>query len=670
MLIKTIFTQPQWKPYYVGKELETLFDGFNEDEIIKKFIFYITNKISINSDNSLSIIELVIYEKIINTMISNIHEVHHVNFIQSLLIFYDGIPSISKVIEQRRRRIKNYLESNEKKILFKQYFDNLSTVNKKLFENLSKDYHINNDINQCKDTIKFDYFKWIKNRFSVDKSIGPSSNFIKKFELFIKIKMENIIPKINIYINSSNQNGESDLKIFKYISQTYNSGDFCIHTTDSDLIHAILVQQTYYKIINMDINFSVVKYLKLNNAQMLDANTIIKNIMETYNNINNTKTNNYKIIWDICLLFLFFGNDHLPSSIEIGPELGLEFFLKKHYIALGKNNIINLNKTSISLDLNNLLLLLEKINETKKNNITKIILQRYFKMNNTLISILVDKLDLDFNQIQEYLKEFIIFKANQLSPVELEKLDSCDLRKILKTDVPIHNYKFDNINNTLLEESLDYYNHDYMGLIPYIKPFNITNDPYQDLYNYISDKAIMQLTKQIPYLYDHFDINYHMTLVKNLSDSNNLLDSNDYLKKIFHLTLSQFGPMKDFHTDNLTFYKYNNVPSLEKLINFIKKIPENVKQTKIWLDEINIDNVKPEKYLNSINHHLLITPFISISTLPDEIKKIASQLNTIDNLWFNKNDFEYRDIDIKKFFQLWEKAYDKKITNNIINFNL
>ena len=45
MLLKTIFTQPHWKPYYVGKELETLFDGFNEDEIIKKFIFYIINKI-------------------------------------------------------------------------------------------------------------------------------------------------------------------------------------------------------------------------------------------------------------------------------------------------------------------------------------------------------------------------------------------------------------------------------------------------------------------------------------------------------------------------------------------------------------------------------------------------------------------------------------------------
>ncbi len=345
--LKIIFTQPHWNPYYIGTELENLFDGFNEDEIIKKFIFHITSKITssttretdtTNNSNhdktdSLSIIELVIYERIVNVLINYIEKIHHPNFIQSISIFYDGIPSFSKVIEQRRRRIKNFLESNEKKVLFKKYFDNLLTNNKNLFENLSKEYIKPSNFENLDDkTLLFDYFKWVKNRFSIDKSIGPSSNFISNLELFMNIKIQKFFPKIKIYINSAKENGESDLKIFKYIAEHELNGDYCIHTTDSDLIHQILIQQSYYKIINKDINLTVVKYLKNFNligyAQVIEANLLIKNILELYNSTNNIKTNNFKIIWDLCLIFYLFGNDHLPSSVEIGPELGLDFFIK------------------------------------------------------------------------------------------------------------------------------------------------------------------------------------------------------------------------------------------------------------------------------------------------------------------------------------------------------
>ena len=185
-LLQVIFSQNHWKEYYDKKTLELLFDGYNEDEIIQKFISYITHKSTDN--NSLSIIELVIYEKITDSIINNIREIHMIDIIQELLIFYDGIPSYSKIIEQRRRRIRNYLESSQKKILFKKYFDNLSTHNKSLFDNLSKNYNIINE------NILFDYFKWIKNRFSIDKSIGPSTVFIiDPLPLFISLVKQSII---------------------------------------------------------------------------------------------------------------------------------------------------------------------------------------------------------------------------------------------------------------------------------------------------------------------------------------------------------------------------------------------------------------------------------------------------------------------------------------------
>ena len=506
ILLKNIFMQPHWKLYYIGSDLENIFDGYNEDEIISKFITYISSRITSNIDLSsdknegLSILELVIYEKIINTIINYIDKIHYVNFIQSISIFYDGIPSISKVIEQRRRRIKNYLESNEKKLLFKKYFDNLLPNNKNLF----------------------DYFKWIKIRFTIDKSIGPSSNFIKNLELYMNIKINKNYPKIKIYINSSKENGESDLKIFKYISQEELNGDYCIHTTDSDFIHQILIQQSYFKILNKDINFTVVKYLKNANlvgyVQILDSNLIIRNLLDLYNSLNNIKTNNYKIIWDLCLIFYLFGNDHLPSSIEIGPELSLEYYIKTHYNSLGKNNIVTLKNSHISIDLKNLLNLCEKIYENNELNITKIILQRFFKINNVLISLFVEKFSLNFKQILEFMKNFIIYCGIK----NTEEIDDNDLRKIFLKDIDISAYdsyldlsifnlkkdkqKYFNESIELIKENIDWYENEFNGLILYSKPQNITNDSYQDLYNYISEKASSNLSKKYPNYYDHLNI--------------------------------------------------------------------------------------------------------------------------------------------------------------------
>lgn len=693
-LLQNIFTQEHWKPYYVGTQLENIFDGFNEDEIITKFLKYITTKIvsKINPDEGLSIIELVIYEKIINMMTDYINQIHNPSFIQTLSIFYDGIPSVSKIIEQRRRRIKNFIESNQKKVLFKKYFDNLLPNNKKLFGNLSGNCYKNIETFELENLI-FDYFKWVSNRFSIDKSIGPSSNFIKNLELCMNIKIKNNFPKIKVVINSAQENGESDLKIFKYISindGTLN-GDFCIHTTDSDLIHQMLVQQTYYKILNKDINLSLVKYLKNFNyigyAQILESNLIIKNILDLYNTVNNTKTNNYKIIWDICLIFFLFGNDHLPSSLEIGPELGLEFYLKKHYQSLNKLNIVNLKKSYITLDLNNLVVYFEKINETNIQNTTKIILQRFFKINSYLLNIIVDKLNLDFDNLLKFLKKFIIIRALQLPKEEYNKLDSEDLRKLLTTNLEnpddYKNYEilgFDEIKTQsiidsiqLIEDNLCYSEKEYFGLILYNKPLNITNDPYQDLYNYISEKANQKLSKQLPDLYDHIDLGDHL---KNLLTLDTNSEPNDYLKKVYHLAITQFGNMKDYHSDNLTFYKYYTVPSINQLIKYLKIAPDTY--TKLWLKEIKEDNIDPSEYFNSSNHHLLITPFILNYTLPKDVQKIIQELEPIENLWLNSIEtFNYRNINIRNFFKKWNEATSRinlnktnKINNELIQVNL
>ena len=656
--LKKILLQPHWQIY----NFQNLFDGFNEDEIITRFITSITNKVPIsnNTDELLSIIEIIIYEKILNKIIYLINKIHYTNFIQSIVIFFDGIPSFSKIIEQRRRRIKTHLESQERKKLYKIYFDGLEINNKKLIENLSKNYNINNNID-----LYFNYIKWIKNRFTTNKSISPASVFITNLEEFIYSKLNKLFPKCKIHINSSKENGESDLKIFKYIALNENNYDYSIHTSDSDLIHQILVQQTYYKIINRNINLCLIKYIKKNNidefAQIIDAPNIIKHLLESYNTINNIKTNNYKIIWDLCLLFYFYGNDHLPASIEIGPELGLEFFYISHYKALNNNNIINLKKSCINFDLNNLKLLLEKINETKQQNITKIILHRFFKINNQFVNLLVDKFKLNFEEIKDFLKKFIINRGLNLSIDS--NIDDCDMRKLYCIDIEnpeiYKDFSIFNLNDVntklliesinLIENNIDYYDYTYNGLILYYKQINITNDVYQDLYNFINDKAITTLNKQYPLFYEYTNINQHI-------EEKNSYCTNDYLKELYNLILSQFGNMKDYHSNNITYYKYYNTPSLSNIIDFINQINPEVSQTKLWFKNIKNDNV--EKYLDTSSHYLLISPFLLYyNTTNDFYKKIQP----IDNLWIDDiNNFDYKNINFNDFLQVCSNALNNK----------
>lgn len=682
--INYIFNQSHWKLYYENNNFENILDGYNEDEIIHNFLFFITSKIPNNTIYNLSIIEFIIFEKIYDTIIKYINKFHIINnddvsFIQSIAVFFDGIPSFSKIVEQRRRRLKNYLESIEKKKIFKLYFDNLLPNNKKLSDNLSKKYIDINDNN-----LYFDYFKWIKKRFSIDKSFGPSCEFIKNLDEFISNKIKNKFTNINIYINSASENGEADLKIFKYIANK-QYGDYCIHTTDSDLIHQILVQQSYYKIINKDINLTVIKYLKNYNligyAQILDANIIIKNMLELYNNLivqskksnnesptkyENIITNNYKIIWDLCLIFYLFGNDHLPSSLEVGPELGLEYFMITHYKALNNNNIINLINNEITFNINNFLLLLQQLNINKNENITKIILQRFFKINSLLINLLVDKLKLSFNDILLYLKYFIY---HQSLKIKIDELDDDDLRKIIYLEGDIYDNLNDHIkeqilnNEKLINDNIDYYDSRFMGLILYSKPINICQQDdkelYQDLYMFIIDKINNDQCHKYPKLYDHININYHLEL---LNDNNINNDCNSYLKKIYHLVTTQFGSMSNYYTNNLTFYKYYSVPSIDKLIEFIKSSDDIINN---WNNEIKEENVT--NYFNSINHHIIISPFLSLNKesdtylyyLSDVIKNIITNNNNtkqIDNLWLTSDDinlFNYRDIDIKDFLLNW-----------------
>jgi len=636
--ILEIISEDHWK------ECKIIFDGDDEIEIIKNF------KIILNKNNLLN---TIVSRKIFNNITNNINKIHCVEIIQYINIIFDGIPSFSKVLEQRRRRLRNYIESIERKKKYDEKFKDL--------ENTIEEFN----------GINYDYFKWLKNRFTIDKSFGPISPIIKFLEEYLYKQLLDKYPNIKIYINQGIYNGEADYKIFKSIYEKNYEGDICIHTIDSDLVHQIIVQQNYFNIINKDIKLSVVRYnYKNNHIQYIEASKIIKNIDKVYYEISN-KNNNKHIIYDICLLFLFFGNDHLPSSYEIGPEMSIEYFLKIHLkIFNNERTIIRVENNDVIFSYDDFCLYLKEINKNNELNKTKILLSRFFKINYNLLNYFTEKQELTLNQLVELSKK-ILFDSGKTSKL----LDEDDIRiklmnKYEKVDlsfeIKINNNEFkQNCEKLLLilDKTLD--EDDYCGLPLYNKiKFLLSNDNYQNLYNLFIDDITEEFQKKNKLIFDYITINDVINKENEIIDINIEDDmSYSYLKKIYQLVKTLFGNMKNYNCNNYTYYKYYETPKLSSLINFIEKN----KNLNLDIDLQN-ENVTSEKYLNSINHHIIITPYIKLMLWKITIPDIVNMINNIniENLWYNYEDnFEFKNFNINTFLKLWEFN-----TKNLKKYNL
>jgi hypothetical protein len=627
--------------------IENILDGVNENEIINNFKNYL-----INND----IIDNIIIDKIIYKIINWVNSLHIIDLVLTINIIFDGIPSYSKILEQRRRRIKNFLESKNRKLKFNDFIDNI--------ENSYYDY---NEIN-------FNYTKWLNLRFSIDKSFGPITPLIIKIEEILKIKLSAYYPSIKININSGKNNGEADYKIFNEIYKKNYLGDIVIHTIDSDLIHQIIVQQNFFNLIKKDILLSVVKYNNKDNnyIQYIDGTNLNKNLTTHYCTTNNILYCSPLIIYDLALIFYFFGNDHLPQSFELGAEINLEYYSKVHYKLFKNNTMIKLDiNNKVTFDLDNFKLFMKELHNNNEINKTKILLNRYFKFNYQLLYYLTDKLNLTFEKIILLCKK-ILFDDGKTK----QNLDEDDIRfklinKYEKLEYPlninnINNIEF-NLNMIKLLALLDITDEEnnYCGLPLYIKQFFFSDDKYENIYINFNEVIANDLIKKYPIIYDSITLDSYINIafpgysgkttnnkIISLIDDN--LNTEMYLKKIYHLVTTLFGDMSFYNPNNFTFFKGYQVPSLSSIINYLDS---NINLPLKWSNEILLETTTSDKYLNSFNHHLIITPFIKNILDKFKTNKIIFFIKNInvENLWFEDNnyDFMFKDFDLDDFINSW-----------------
>lgn len=639
------FELPWWKKYC--ENIEFIFDGDLDDDILSKFI----NFILMRQENGLSKLDLMTIDRIIHSIEEITDEFHIKKNIQTVGVFIDGIPSYSKILEQRRRRVKNYYEATSRKEKFNTYFGNI--------KNLYME----------EDGIKFNYFKWIEKRFSFDKSFSPISPIIKNLELEIKNYFTKKYPNIKLFIDSGANNGESDIKIFQYIQKNKLTGDVAIHTTDSDLIHLMLVQQTYYILKRVDVNISILKHTSRDedNINYYDGPGMINCMIKLNNELCKTDKYDYRLIYDFCFLLFLFGNDHLPSSLQFGPELGVEFIF--NLLKKNKNHIVNLVDDKIVLDMESVKNLFNNLNKQINQIIAKILIVRNFKLPFNVINVLTDseKLNMTYNSIIELIKNILYNDALSLK----DKLDDSDIRfSILKTHTLTWNkyseHQKDLINSIKeqLLENLDYTNMDNFGLTTYVKPYLKTKDNYQDLYNILSESTVTELNNKNKFLYETTKTDFFNQIDKDYD----LNMCYNYMKKIYHLTTSFFGNLETYHTNNITSYQYDQTPKIEDIIKYLNE-NDDVKK---WIKDIDEDNLKDNDYFNSVNHHVFITPYLALDNIKDNTIKTTVKSLDVNNLWIDKksiDEFKHNDVDVKEFLTEWDSASRDSEIPNIINPN-
>lgn len=654
--LEIILDKDHWKIF--KDDLINILDGDNKIQIIKELKNFLSSKkifkqkiiniLGKNFNKNLTTIDLLTFLKIYYFIKQKLNSIHYIEFVNNIFLFFDGIPSYSKILEQRRRRTKNYLESNIRKKNFRKNFDNMI-----------------NDI-YTKNGLSYNYFEWLNDKYSIDKSFGPSSDIILNLETFLKkfYKKNNLEDiNYNLHICSGKVFGESDYKIFKYISQKNIKNNIYIHTCDSDFLHLILVQQCYYNIFQKKIKFNLIRYYSKNLqiVQHISAEKIIKDILKIINKIYQNDDNNYLLVLDFLLLCYFFGNDHLPSCDWFGPELTLDeiiIILKK---SNNDKNIISYeSKNEIKINWDILLNFLIEFRNSNK--IFKIKFIRNFKIPDILTTFICN------NKIN-YDNFCDVFIPNYLSYLgSLENYNKNDWRfrsyeNIKNTVNPFLDYDLEEKKRLLLEKNLKNWlnftadiSADKKSYLPYFnKGIILSNqNKYQDLYIYVSQLSIKESCK-------NYNIIYKKPIKKNTIDKNIVVK--EYLFFFNYLIKNFFCDINNYNPCNFIYFKYLFVPCIDDIINYLKNL-----DLKNFSDEFkNFQKEKSSiktKYFDNLSHHLFITPYLLESDFFNQVKQypnleiILKELSKIDNLWINlenANNFNFRKLDPNEFLDNWYK---------------
>lgn len=545
-----------------------------------------------------------IIHKIKNKLIYLIDNFTEKDNLKQIYLAIDGVPTLGKIMEQRRRRYLGYVIQEIKKEIFKKYKKKLSK--KKL--------------------------KYIDSKVSFDKSkISPATKFMYELSKELKSftfrnKINSIFNNVNKYIVSDyNEYGEGEMKIF------WNCEDnSVIVSPDSDVTLLGLLLTNNKK------NIYILRHNQQKSIyEMIDVNKLRENLINYISKKIIIKNTNYnRIIKDIVILFTFFGNDFIQKVRSIDVKSGFEEIINLYINSYNKKGYL-INEKSINLVcFSEILLKLSNIE--KKSLQKKYIMENYknyyylksiLEIKNNFIEIIKQFLEdlkrlhkiLNKHKGKVYLKS-IQFKTNKFI-YKMRKL--VKMGGMFKTDedfikkyyeykkknkkYPELNIKFRRHTNTFdeyHEKKLKEINPDYTEYdLEIYKLENMLGD-YRSMLGY---KEI-DLGKVFIENYEFKEIPFNKSIKNYYKGHKKNKMCEEFIKGIIftfkHYVLSnKFVPV-------MWFYKYSKAPLISDIYDYVIK-----NKDKINTMTINI----PKKYFNSVQHLSYISPNEEIK--PEEFRK-------------------------------------------------
>lgn len=237
------------------------------------------------------------------------------NSIKRLFISFDGIPTMTKIVEQKRRRYMSYIINGLKRKIYLKYKEDFEQ-NRVLYE---------------------------KHKYGFDRGkIAPFNSYMT--DLYEYFKSDNFTNKMknkytcltDIIISSHLEPGEGEKKIMEDIITTNLIGNLIIYSPDSDvIILSVLIRNILNRKVIMNnsnnvknCNVGLIKYSSFDDKHTyIDSTLLCNNIHSYIQSKTLIKLDEDRVTNDISFIFTLFGNDFIPKIQSIDTHNNIETLL-------------------------------------------------------------------------------------------------------------------------------------------------------------------------------------------------------------------------------------------------------------------------------------------------------------------------------------------------------
>jgi 5'-3' exonuclease len=616
--------------------------------VLSQYLLKIMQNVTKEDFESRLIKEVGIFiETILSSYISS-------NILKSLSICVDGVPTMAKIYEQKKRRYMGDLLSN-----------------------------LSASSNENKGTI------WSRN------NISPGTDFMFDMVAFLKsdkfkFSVKKICPAIEkITVSGVDEIGEGEFKIIKIIEKIPPNDSIVVYSPDSDMIILLFLVDRSIVMLRYDQQESTYELPSYNVIEIDKFKNIFTEYIENKSVIlQNQRLNEANIIVDMVFILSVFGDDFLPKleTVRVNTDLNIliDFYIvcvyRYGYILTKKGN-----KYTVETDtfLKYLKLIEEKEDYFIERNAKHHMIYRYNKIEQSLLGDTLYKLrDLMINYIWKFIylnkpKDITINPINVLKHIPIEKFIKYIDNKEIDVDYKLLNsfsklninrmgwtnifesmlrlisFNFieiiQNIDGEILNRSINKTNYiecdktELLKLLlqvvystyelPFSIPIQLTNDTVQ--YNHFNstkapyaknlarmaprDKTMYMIEHKLDKYYSIFNPvdPFYKMVYKNLEyqGGNNIpIDYNKYYSMHFHTSIDKITKdyimglnwiVNYYHNhiiDTTWYYPHNRSPMLHDIIKHFNKTLFNtdIKEKQLILTPLT---------LTPLEHFVFVSPF-------------------------------------------------------------